>query len=107
MSTTLRTPTLPPIDARDDDGSDRDEWFELELFAETALPPKLMELTKCVDRNRCENVQILHDNEGWSLVWDERHPELPTQIEYVTGEIGERNARRAWLTVGPEGLEAK
>lgn len=107
MFTTLKTPTLPPIDSREDNGSNRPEWFRLEAFGETALPPKLMELTKSVNRKRCEDVQILHDEEGWFLVWNERHPELPTQIEYITGEVGERDAWKAWGNVGPEGLEAK
>jgi hypothetical protein len=107
MFTTLTTPTLPPIITREDNGSNRPECFGLEAFEETALPPKLMKLTKSVNRKRCEDVQILHDEEGWFLVWNERHPELPTQIEYITGEVGERDAWKAWGNVGPEGLEAK
>ena len=107
MITTVKTPTLPPVSTREDDGSNRPEWFRLEAFEESALPPKLMQLTKSVNRKRCEDLQVLHDEEGWFLLWNERHPELPTQIEHITGEVGERDAWKAWRERGAGGFRGQ
>jgi hypothetical protein len=79
----------------DDNGDDCEKRFDLDGFEETALPPKLMALTKSVNRQSCENVEVVIGRNGCFLCWDERHPEMTTEIEYVTGQIG-REALEAW-----------
>src|SRR5262249_11194054 len=91
--------TVPPVrDARDDTGDDREKRIEIDGFEETALPPKLMALTKSVNRQLCENVEVILGRDGCFLYWDERHPEMVTQMEYVTGKVG-REALEAWAAV--------
>jgi hypothetical protein len=98
MITNLKTPAPPARDARDNSGDDREKRFELDGFGETALPPKLMALTKSVNRQLCENVEVIVGRDGCFLYWDERHPEMVTQMEYVTGKVG-REALEAWVAV--------
>jgi hypothetical protein len=59
MTTDLKTPVPPPSDIDNDGGDDAEESFYLDGFGETALTPKLMELTKEVNRDSCENAAIL------------------------------------------------
>jgi len=109
MPTNLKTPVPPVRDARDHSCDDRESRFELDGFDETALPPKLMALTKSVNRQLCENVEVVIGRNGCFLCWDERHAEMVTEIEYVTGKVG-REALEAWVnrsTVDWEGEKAK
>src|SRR5262249_61484007 len=89
-------PAVP--DGRRDSGDERERTFEYDGFEQTALPPKLMALTKSVNRQLCENVEVILGRDGCFLYWDERHPEMVTQMEYVTGKVG-REALEAWVAV--------
>jgi hypothetical protein len=104
MITNLKTP--PPPTQNDDDSDEGDERpsvsFDLDSFEEMVLPPKLKKLTQCVIRSRCEGVCICKFRDGWFLLWDERHAENVTQIEYVTGKVGQREAREAWFNASAE-----
>jgi len=106
MPTILKTPVPPVPDAREDSGDDRESRFELDCFEETALPPKLAALTKCVNRQLCENVEVILGRDGCFLCWNERHPEMVTQIEYVTGKVG-RESLEAWCNASARDMEAE
>jgi hypothetical protein len=86
--TNEKTPIPPASDIdNDDDGDDAEESFHLDAFAETALTPKLMELTKEVNRDSCENAAIIKTRAGrFFLVWEERHPENVSLFEYSVGK---------------------
>jgi hypothetical protein len=64
MSTTLKTPIPPATGTDNDGGDDNEKSFYLEAFDETALTPKLMELTKDVNCDACENVAIIKTRAG-------------------------------------------
>jgi hypothetical protein len=82
-------------DTRDEGGDDRKERFELDGFEETELTPKLKVLTKRVNRQLCENVEVVVGRDGCFLLWDERHPEMNTETEWLTGKLG-REATEAY-----------
>jgi hypothetical protein len=98
MNTNLNNPVPPVCEIHGDEGGDdREERFTLDAFEQTALPPKLMVLTKRVDRQLCENVEVVVRRNSCFLCWDVRHREMVTEIEYITGKVGPREATRAWL----------
>ena len=82
MFTTLKTPAPPTTGNDNEEGERPSASFELDYFEREALPPKLMELTRTVDRSLCENVHVSEFRDGWFLLWDERHPEMLSQDEY-------------------------
>jgi hypothetical protein len=87
MTTDLKTPVPPPSDIENNGGDDTEESFYLDAFGETALTPKLMELTKEVNRDSCENAAIIKTRAGrFFLVWEVRHPENVSLFEYCVGK---------------------
>jgi hypothetical protein len=68
---------LPPVpDASNGNGEDCEKYFDLDTFAEMWLPPKLMALTKDVNRRLCEHVEVIVGRDGCFLCWDERNAEM-------------------------------
>jgi hypothetical protein len=87
MITDLKTPVPPPSDIDNDGGDDAEESFYLDAFGEMTLTPKLMELTKEVNRDSCENASVIKTRTGrFFLVWEERHPENVSLFEYCVGK---------------------
>src|SRR4030095_5416020 len=87
MTTDLKTPVPPPSDIDNDGGDDAEESFYLDAFGETALTPKLMELTKEVNPDSCENAAVIKTRTGrFFLMWEERHPENVSLFEYCAGK---------------------
>jgi len=64
MTTNLKNPGPPPSDIDKDDGDGGEQSFYLGAFAETALTPKLMELTREVNRDSCDNAAIIKTRAG-------------------------------------------
>jgi len=61
-----------------------------------------MALTKSINRQLCENVKVVMGRHGCFLQWEERHRELVTELEWITGVIGRREATEAWLNAPPD-----
>jgi hypothetical protein len=87
MTTNLKYPDPPQSDTDKDGGDGGEQSFYLDAFAKTALTPKLMELTKEVNRDSCENAAIIKTRAGrFFLLWEERHPENVSLFEYCVGK---------------------
>jgi hypothetical protein len=90
MMTNLETP-IPPENAIDsgDHGDSPEKSWPIEYFEEHALTPALKEVIKDVNRALCENVQVIKFADGrFCLVWEELHPEMVSENEYMAAVLG-------------------